>query len=186
MKELQILKPDMKSTRTYPFFLNTEDIPLLQEIAYITHKDEIMAYFEEQKRLEDEEFQQHKNANALLECECCYDNECVPMKCSTCDDGHVFCHACIVRGTEAKLSDGQSHIQCFVNCESEFSLAVLQKVLKPTQFSILLKKRQENEIMTAGLEGLVSCPFCHFASIPPPENKVFECLNPECMKESCK
>ena len=84
------------------------------------------------------------------------------------------------------MADGNTHVECFVSCGAEFSLATLQNVLKPAQFSILLTKRQDAEIRAAGLEGLVSCPFCHFASIPPAEDKVFKCLNQECMKESCR
>lgn len=110
----------------------------------------------------------------------------MPSKCSTCEDGHLFCNACIVRGTELILGDGKAHVDCLLKCGSEFPLSVLQQVLPPTKFSILLCKRQEAEVMAAGLEGLVSCPFCHFASIPPPEDRVFRCLNPNCMKESCR
>ena len=84
------------------------------------------------------------------------------------------------------MADGNTHVNCFAGCGAEFSLAVLQKVLKPAQFSILLTKRQEAEVRAAGLEGLVSCPFCHFASIPPTEDKVFKCLNQDCMKETCR
>ena len=124
--------------------------------------------------------------NMLLECQCCFNEECMPSKCASCESGHMFCHACILRGTESKMADGENHIKCFTTCDSEFSLSVLQEVLPPTTFSILLQKRQEAEVMAAGLEGLVSCPFCHFASIPPTESKVFKCLNPECMKETCR
>lgn len=77
-------------------------------------------------------------------------------------------------------------MSCFVECNEEFSLSTLERILSPTQFSILISKKQEQEVMAAGLPGLVSCPFCTFASIPPPEDKIFKCLNPECMKESCR
>lgn len=117
---------------------------------------------------------------------CCYNDECMPTKSSECNSGHVFCHDCIRRGTEAALGDGNAHVICFSQCQSEFSLALLQKVLPPTQFSALLKQRQAEEVAAAGVEGLVSCPFCYFASIPPQEDKVFKCLNPECMKETCR
>lgn len=110
----------------------------------------------------------------------------MPSKCSTCDDGHIFCNSCIIMATNVKLADGETHIQCLTNCDSEFNLSVLQRILPPTKFSILVRKRQEAEVKAAGLEGLVSCPFCHFASIPPQEDKVFKCLNPDCMKESCR
>ena len=124
--------------------------------------------------------------NQLVECEICYDNECVPSKCSTCNEGHIFCNNCVIAGTNAKIGEGLTRIMCFVNCGSEISLSVLQRVLKPTTFSILLKKRQAAEVLEAGLEGLVSCPFCHFASIYPENDKIFKCLNSECAKESCR
>jgi hypothetical protein len=41
----------------------------------------------------------------------------------------------------------------------------------------------------AGLEGLEQCPFCPFATImdvPKEQNKIFNCLNPECGKDSCR
>lgn len=124
--------------------------------------------------------------NALVECQCCFDGECMPSQCLTCSKGHIFCKSCIKLGSATKIGEGQTQFPCFVDCKGEFTLPVLQKVLEPTTFSILLRKRQEEEVKAAGLEGLVSCPFCHFASIPPPEDKVFKCLNPECMKESCR
>lgn len=180
--------PDRQSARVTRLWEKcpSEDIPLLQECAFIMHKAEIRKYFEKLKKKEDAEFRRLKENQELLECQCCYDNECMPSKCSTCNDGHIFCNACIVRGTESKLAQGETHIPCFVTCDEKFSLATLQKVLSPTQFSILIGKRQEEEVMAAGLEGLVSCPFCHFATIPPPEDKIFKCLNPACMKESCR
>lgn len=42
------------------------------------------------------------------------------------------------------------------------------------------------EVKAAGIENLESCPFCDFATIPNPESKLFQCLNPDCMKESCR
>nr|XP_003702178.1 PREDICTED: uncharacterized protein LOC100878368 [Megachile rotundata] len=163
-----------------------QDIPLLQECAYITHREEICEYLNKLKEAEMREFMALKSKNELLECQCCYDNECMPSKCSTCDDGHIFCNSCILRGTESQLGLGNTRISCFLNCDGEFTVPTLQKILPPTQFSIFIRKRQEQEVMAAKVVGLVSCPFCHFASIPPPEDKVFKCLNPECMKESCR
>lgn len=42
------------------------------------------------------------------------------------------------------------------------------------------------EVKAAGIEDLELCPFCDFATIPAPTDKIFRCLNPECMKESCR
>ncbi|EFN86040.1 uncharacterized protein LOC105181804 [Harpegnathos saltator] len=184
-KVLERLNPDMKTKRVYAL-VQTENIPLLQECAFILHKTELQAYFNELKEKEEKEFNELKAKNELFECQCCYDNECMPSKCSTCEDGHIFCNSCVAKCTDVKLAEGETHIYCLIDCGSEFHLSVLQHVLLPTKFSILLQKRQEAEVMAAGLEGLVSCPFCHFASIPPQEDKVFKCFNPDCMKESCR
>ncbi len=47
---------------------------------------------------------------------------------------------------------------------------------------------QEEEIRRADIPDLVSCPFCSFATIIPDDDpdKVFRCMNPECLKESCR
>ncbi|XP_043248721.1 uncharacterized protein DDB_G0292642-like isoform X2 [Colletes gigas] len=159
-----------------------------EERVFIIHKVQIREYMNklEEEEEEKEAFEKLKSNNELLECQCCYDNECMPCKCSTCDDGHIFCNSCIRRGIETKLANGETNTSCFINCVGEFRLSTLQKILPPTLFSILINKKQEAEVMAAGLEGLVSCPFCHFAYIPPPEDKIFKCLNVKCMKESCR
>ncbi|XP_033217957.1 uncharacterized protein LOC117173471 isoform X2 [Belonocnema kinseyi] len=182
--DLNEIPPDLKHKRKC-LIMPTENVPLLQEMAYVRHKMRIVAFLEEIKRSEAREFEELREKGMLLECQCCFNNECMPMKCYVCEKGHLFCHECILRGTEYKMAEGLTHITCLSSCDSNFSLSVLQEVLPPTTFSILLKKRQEAEVKAAGLEGLVSCPFCHFSSIPPPESKVFKCLNPECMKETC-
>ncbi|CAK9803295.1 E3 ubiquitin-protein ligase RNF216 [Anthophora plagiata] len=164
----------------------SEDILLLQECAFIMYKEQIREYLDKVKEEEMKEFEKLKKGNELLQCQCCYNDECMASKCSTCTDGHVFCNSCILTGTESMLAQGKTRISCFTDCDEEFSLPTLQKILPPKQFSILVSKKQEAEVITAGLEGLISCPFCHFASIPPPEDKVFKCLNPECMKETCR
>lgn len=42
------------------------------------------------------------------------------------------------------------------------------------------------EVKAARIEELEMCPFCDFATIPHENDKIFKCLNPECMKESCR
>lgn len=183
-KNLRLTTDFIKKSR-FPREIPTENIPLLQEMAFVRHQGVIREYMDAVKQKEEEEFNSLLAAGSLWTCQCCFDDECMPSKCSTCDNAHVFCNSCVVKGTDSKLGDGETHVPCFLNCGSEFSISTLQKVLPLQKFSILLKKRQAAEVMAAGLEGLVSCPFCHFASIPPEGDKVFKCLNPECMKESC-
>ncbi|CAG2064970.1 unnamed protein product, partial [Timema podura] len=50
----------------------------------------------------------------------------------------------------------------------------------------MLQRKQMEEVKAAGIEDLESCPFCDFATILPNDDKVFRCLNLDCMKESCR
>jgi hypothetical protein len=78
------------------------------------------------------------------------------------------------------FSDNVLHVQC------QNFWYVYQAVLKPSVFSTMLRRKQLEEVKAAGIEDLETCPFCDFASIPPIEDKVFHCLNPDCMRESCR
>lgn len=46
--------------------------------------------------------------------------------------------------------------------------------------------KQIEEVKAAGMEDLEVCPFCDFATIPAAADKLFTCLNSECMIESCR
>lgn len=99
-----------------------------------------------------------------------------------------FLFSCCRRSAEADIGQGRTNIRCITaDCKSEFSLSTLKKVLKPAIFSSILEKKQLEEIAAAGIEDLEACPFCNFQTIMPnKEDKVFKCLNPECMKDSCR
>lgn len=58
-KALEVLSPDMKSKRSHNKML-TEDIPLLQECAFIQHKVELKKYLTELKNQEEKEFEELK------------------------------------------------------------------------------------------------------------------------------
>lgn len=59
-------------------------------------------------------------------------------------------------------------------------------VLDSVVFARMAHRKQMEEIKQANLDGLEQCPFCDFATIPAPEDKVFYCLNSECKKETCR
>lgn len=182
---LQTMVPDKKTEHESSWKKNqSENINLLQEIAYLQHRTQIMEKLDRLKKKDAEELTILKARNEYLVCQCCF-AECIPSKCSTCDDGHIACNSCIQQITEVQLGQGCTRIVCF-DCESEYRLTTLQKALKPRLFDFVASKKQEAQVIAAGLDGLVTCPFCPFASIPPEDDKVFKCLNPECMKESCK
>ena len=129
-----------------------------------------------------------RNRNELLECQCCYNDELLAEDMLSCDKNHFFCHECIRKSTEEVIGNDKTSFPCLSsNCNSFFSLDKIKVALYPTTFSHLLFRIQQEEVRSASIDGLHSCPFCNFASIMVDKNdKVFYCLNPECMKESCR
>lgn len=59
-------------------------------------------------------------------------------------------------------------------------------VLDSVTFAKLAQRKQIAEIKKANIDGLETCPFCDFATIPNADDKIFYCLNEECKKESCR
>ncbi|XP_050735752.1 bromodomain-containing protein 4B-like isoform X2 [Eriocheir sinensis] len=127
----------------------------------------------------------------VFECTICFE-EAVPTKdmgtCNALYSYHEFCIECIRKHVAALIGQGHSSFRCMNGyCEAEFSWRTLRRVMEPVVYRKVQERRQQEEVMAAGVEDLVSCPFCCFMIIMPnPENKVLECLNPECLKESCR
>ncbi|CAL4112790.1 unnamed protein product, partial [Meganyctiphanes norvegica] len=162
----------------------------IKELCYVKMEIDIKEFLlkkEENKRLS---FLRAKNEGLLKECGCCYDDEVLEEDMSSCEseNGHIFCNNCVRRFTEEEIGQGRVKFRCLDGeCKAEFSLSILKKLMKPSVFSNILQRRQVEEITAAGLDDLVSCPFCNFATIMPnKDDKVFKCLNPECMKDSCR
>ncbi|KAF2886030.1 hypothetical protein ILUMI_20143, partial [Ignelater luminosus] len=127
-----------------------------------------------------------KEAGLLQTCSCCYDDEVMPKDIYKCENGCVFCKNCVRSGAEVAFGDGKLDFVCLNNYTSHFNLQTLQAVLNPKMFSKVALKKQVEEVKAAGIEDLETCPFCDFVTIPAREDKLFRCLNPECMKESCR
>lgn len=109
------------------------------------------------------------------------------MPCSS-ELGHLSCKNCIKRHIETRIGDGNYKFECLSSgCKSEYSLKIMSEILRPNEFSKLLINIQNEEIRNAGIENLESCNYCSYAAIIENQNdKVFYCLNPECLKETCR
>ena len=95
------------------------------------------------------------------------------------------------------------------DCPTEYALESLKEVLGKSTFKRLEKRRQAEEILEAGIEGififysslttrteilgfivryhytgLESCPFCDYCQVPRETDRLFQCQNPECSKVS--
>ncbi|XP_041354024.1 uncharacterized protein LOC121371875 isoform X2 [Gigantopelta aegis] len=129
-----------------------------------------------------------KEKGELYECGCCFDDECLFEDLFACADGHLFCKECVRRSTETALGEGKTRFPCLTGaCDHDVPLSSLQLLLPSSLFSRLLRNLQEEEVQKAGIPDLETCPHCSFAAImPDPNNKVFHCLNTECLKETCR
>jgi TRIAD3 protein (E3 ubiquitin-protein ligase RNF216) len=48
----------------------------------------------------------------LMECGCCYDDECLFEEMAACADGHIFCKECIRRSSESAIGEGKTKFLC--------------------------------------------------------------------------
>ncbi len=85
-------------------------------------------------------------------------------------------------------------------------MSLVNELLPPKDINRLHKRIQEENIRQgimnrftrkrcysflffhlAEIDGLECCPYCPYAVIVDnPDDKIFHCLNPECMKETCR
>lgn len=72
-------------------------------------------------------------------------------------------------------------------CQELFTDGVLAGILTASAMSLYHRLRQMKDLEMAGIDGLESCPHCPFAVvIDNPNEKLFRCLNPECLKVTCR
>ena len=129
-----------------------------------------------------------KQQGQLIECQCCFDNELLSEDMLSCPGGHAYCKGCIKRYAEVSIGDCKYSFDCIEEkCALKFDMSVLRAVLEPKLIENLLKNIQNEEIRNAGISNLESCPHCTYAAIiDNPNEKIFTCLNPSCMKETCR
>lgn len=74
------------------------------------------------------------------------------------------------------------------DCDAgRLTLGALQTVLDGKALQLLVRRTQQDELRAANLANMDSCPFCDFAMIIENEQeRLFRCLNPECLRESCR
>ena len=126
-------------------------------------------------------------AGLLEECQCCYSTDCLREDMVQCKGGHCYCKECVARGASVAIGDGKTIIECLGHCSEEIGWQELQKALAPNILSKLLQRRQAEEVGAAGMEDLVTCPFCPYQTIMEnPDDRVLACRNPECGRESCR
>jgi hypothetical protein len=158
-------------------------------LQYSRKEDEIKHYITDKKDSYEKKVAVAKKKGCLMECVCCYNEECLEEDMLACSGGHLYCKECVQRASEVAIGEGKHQLTCLGQCEDVFALSTLQKALKANTFSKWLSRIQLAEIEKAEIDGLEQCPFCSFATImdtTPEENKNFVCQNPDCGKDSCR
>merc|ERR1719318_1631074 len=144
---------------------------------------------EKAKRIADREkaVEAARERGELVECKCCYSSDCLADDMVQCKGGHMYCKECISRGTSVAIGDGKTIIECLGHCQEEIGWQELQKALAPNVLSKLLQRRQAEEVGAAGLDSLVTCPFCPYQTIMENvDDRILACRNPDCGRESCR
>lgn len=73
-------------------------------------------------------------------------------------------------------------------CSASFSPSERKRFLNSQLMQALDRIEQEAVLRMAGIENLVTCPFCPYAAEYPPVevDKEFRCQNPKCKITSCR
>ncbi len=112
---------------------------------------------------------------------------------------------CVRTHIDVCFKEGKCRFACVENCcPGEYTMRLVSELLLPKDLKRLNRRIQEENIrqgnmnrldldlidwkfLLAEIDGLECCPYCPYAVIVDnPDDKIFRCLNPECMKETCR
>ncbi|CAF0957227.1 unnamed protein product [Rotaria sordida] len=154
-------------------------VDLMTRTQYLTRKQE---FRDEQIRIATEN-------GTLQTCDCCCDDQLLDDDMISCDNNHRFCQTCIRNYIEnGFISNGECFFTCLNStCKYEYSTSLMNHLLSPTLLSRLLIKIQQEELRLANIPNFEQCKYCTFGTIiDDPNERVFRCLNQECLKETCR
>lgn len=78
-------------------------------------------------------------------------------------------------------------IKCLAdNCDFSYPIQILKTLLNSQLTSLIFRRSAEEDLRLAGIENLKQCKYCDFQMvIDNPDEKLFQCRNPQCLKEYC-
>lgn len=121
----------------------------------------------EREQAEKRNIDEEKAGDLVKDCECCFAEVAVNrmVQCNA-ETAHWFCLQCCRRQAETLVGLSKYELACLSmdGCEAAFSHASRQKFLDEKLASALDRIEQETVLRLAGIEDLVSCPFCPFAT----------------------
>ncbi|XP_059176444.1 uncharacterized protein LOC131956077 isoform X2 [Physella acuta] len=154
---------------------------------FIENELDVLEFPKKKEQERQEKLERAKLRGETYECCCCYD-DCLFEELTSCPDGHLFCKTCVIKYVESAFGEMKTTFQCLTGfCDQNITLNTLQSIIPANLFSKIVRRIQEEEVLQANLPDLVICPFCPFATVMPNyEDKILKCLNPDCLKESCR
>ncbi|KAI1624237.1 hypothetical protein EDD37DRAFT_549001, partial [Exophiala viscosa] len=134
----------------------------------------------------------HKEMGALVECQCCFDEEIPLNRVVECmaDEPHFFCYVCVEGLADNQVGMLKYEMRCMdgSGCTAELSNEAVGKAVPILTFDRLALNKQQAEVRLAGIEGLEKCKWCDYQAVCENVDKdpVFYCLNPECKRATCR
>ena len=124
-----------------------------------------------------------------MDCGCCCETVTMPrMTHCDGDEPHFFCLDCARKNANNDIGNSQYKLRCmdFSGCIATFSREQRLRFLDEKTMAKLERLQQQQELRSANLDNLSTCPFCDFAAICPPigEDREFRCHNLECQEVS--
>ena len=144
---------------------------------------------EEMARKLQERAQDVEMAEMLIRCTICFSKTLMlPRELVYCPSGHRFCRECTARSAQGVVAVGGGRVECLASgCQEEVGIDDLENILDEKLLCLLKQRCQSSEILASGLQNLVTCPFCPYMVVmEDPDDKILECLNPDCSRESCR
>jgi len=104
-------------------------------------------------------------------CELC--DEVVPWtKVLQCTEAHMFCKDCVTSWVDDRLENAKVVVDCMQECQGTIPDSALRRILPEGALERLMKRRQDQEVGQARLDGIVNCMWCNFNYIPRYEDVV--------------
>ena len=76
------------------------DLNFLKELQYSRKEEDVKKFVNDQKEKHDKLVAEAKEAGNLMECVCCFNDECLVEDMLPCGGGHLFCKDCVQRASE--------------------------------------------------------------------------------------
>merc|ERR1712242_692970 len=96
------------------------DINFLKELQYSRKEEEVKQYVQENEDVRKAKIDKAKEKGTLMECICCYNDECLDEEMLPCSGGHLFCRDCVQRASEVAIGEGKHQLTCLGQCDEVF------------------------------------------------------------------